>query len=65
MRLLRDLARRKGSGAVVVSRDERLLEIADQVLCLEDGRLVASPAPGGEIPPGEAPPLLLLIRLHP
>ena len=29
----------------MVWHDERLLEIADQVLCLEDGRLVASPAP--------------------
>jgi putative ABC transport system ATP-binding protein len=39
MRLLRDLTRQKGSGAVVVSHDERLLEIADQVVWLEDGRL--------------------------
>jgi ABC-type lipoprotein export system ATPase subunit len=31
-------ARRKGSGAVVVSHDERLLEITDQVLWLEDSR---------------------------
>jgi putative ABC transport system ATP-binding protein len=42
MELLRDLTRRKGSGAVVVSHDERLREIADQVLWLEDGRLRAT-----------------------
>jgi len=39
MELLRDLTRRKGSGALVVSHDERLLEIADQILWLEDGGL--------------------------
>ena len=42
MELLRNLTRRKGSGAVVVSHDERLREIADQVLWLEDGRLRAT-----------------------
>jgi ABC-type lipoprotein export system ATPase subunit len=35
---LRRRARRKGSGAVVASHDERLLEITDQVLWLEDSR---------------------------
>ena len=39
MDLLRELARRKESGAVVVSHDERLRAIADRVLWLEDGRL--------------------------
>jgi putative ABC transport system ATP-binding protein len=39
MELLRDLTRRKGSGALVVSHDERLLEIADRILWLQDGRL--------------------------
>jgi putative ABC transport system ATP-binding protein len=39
MELLRDLTRRQGSAALVVSHDERLLEIADRVFRLEDGRL--------------------------
>jgi putative ABC transport system ATP-binding protein len=46
MRLLRDLARRKGSGAVVVSHDERLREIADRVLWLQDGRIARAKTPG-------------------
>ena len=41
MELLRDLTREKGSGALVVSHDERLREIADQLLWLEDGRIRA------------------------
>ncbi|MGZ4371754.1 MAG: ABC transporter ATP-binding protein [Gaiellaceae bacterium] len=39
MGLLRDLTREKGSSAVVVSHDERLREIADQLLWLEDGSI--------------------------
>jgi putative ABC transport system ATP-binding protein len=39
MALLHDLTRRKGNAALVVSHDERLLEIADRVYRLEDGRL--------------------------
>jgi putative ABC transport system ATP-binding protein len=45
MELLRDLTREKGSGAVVVSHDERLREIADQLLWLEDGSLRAGERP--------------------
>jgi putative ABC transport system ATP-binding protein len=44
MELFRDLTKRKGNGAVVVSHDERLRDIADRVLWLEDGRLRASDA---------------------
>ena len=40
MKLLRDLARRKQCGAVVVSHDDRLRAIADRVVWLEDGRVV-------------------------
>ena len=43
MDLLRELVRRKETGAVVVSHDERLRAIADRVLWLEDGRLAGGP----------------------
>ena len=39
MRLLRRLAREEGTTVVIVSHDERLREVADRVLWLEDGRL--------------------------
>ena len=39
MALLRGLTKSKGHAAVVVSHDERLLEVADRVFWLEDGRL--------------------------
>jgi putative ABC transport system ATP-binding protein len=39
MELLRDLTKRDGRAAVVVSHDARLEEIADRLLWLEDGRI--------------------------
>ena len=39
MRLLRRLAKEEGTTVVIVSHDERLREVADRVLWLEDGRL--------------------------
>jgi putative ABC transport system ATP-binding protein len=39
MRLLRGLAKDEGTTVVIVSHDERLREVADRVLWLEDGRL--------------------------
>jgi putative ABC transport system ATP-binding protein len=39
MRLLQRIAREQGRSVVVVSHDERIREIADRVLWLEDGRL--------------------------
>jgi len=39
MRLLRDIARSQGRGVVIVSHDQRIQEIADRVLWLQDGRL--------------------------
>ena len=39
MALLRGLTKAKGHAAVVVSHDERLLEVADRAFWLEDGRL--------------------------
>jgi len=41
MRLLRELAKEQGTTVVIVSHDERLREIADRVLWLEDGRFKA------------------------
>jgi putative ABC transport system ATP-binding protein len=38
MRLLRKLAKEEGTTVVIVSHDERLREVADRVLWLEDGR---------------------------
>jgi putative ABC transport system ATP-binding protein len=39
MRLLRSLAKEEGTTVLVVSHDQRLREVADRVLWLEDGRL--------------------------
>ena len=38
MRLLRELAKEEGTTVVIVSHDQRLREVADRVLWLEDGR---------------------------
>jgi putative ABC transport system ATP-binding protein len=43
MRLLRRLVATERCGAVIVSHDARLQEIADRVVWLEDGRLRAAP----------------------
>jgi putative ABC transport system ATP-binding protein len=61
MRLLRKLAKEEGATVVIVSHDERLREIADRVLWLEDGRfktlraLVRDPVCGMLVDPAEAP----------
>ena len=61
MRLLRELAKEQGTTVVIVSHDQRLREIADRVLWLEDGRfkalqaLVRDPVCGMLIDPSEAP----------
>jgi putative ABC transport system ATP-binding protein len=39
MSVMRELTRREGCGVVVVSHDERLREIADRIIRLEDGRV--------------------------
>ncbi len=41
MRLLRAVAKNMGKTVVIVSHDQRLLEIADRVLWMEDGRIKA------------------------
>ena len=61
MRLLRTLAKEEGTTVVIVSHDERLREVADRVLWLEDGKfkalraLVHDPVCGMLIDPAEAP----------
>ena len=37
MRLLRQIAKEEGRSVVIVSHDQRIKDIADRVLCLEDG----------------------------
>ena len=61
MRLLRELAKEQGATVVIVSHDERLRQIADRVLWLEDGRfktiqaLARDPVCGMLIEPENAP----------
>ncbi len=61
MRLLRVLAKEEGVTVVIVSHDQRLREIADRVLWLEDGRfkalqaLVRDPSCGMLVDPDQAP----------
>jgi len=61
MRSLRELAKEQGTTVVIVSHDERLREVADRVLWLEDGQfkamqaLVRDPTCGMLVDPGEAP----------
>jgi putative ABC transport system ATP-binding protein len=63
MLLLRQIARTEGRAVVVVSHDQRIREIADRVLWLEDGRLeeigklVIDPVCGMSFEPGERVPL--------
>ncbi len=60
MRLLRALAKEEGATVVMVSHDERLREVADRVLWLEDGRfktlagLVRDPVCGMLLDPAQA-----------
>ena len=64
MRLLRKLANDEGTTVVLVSHDERLREVADRVLWLEDGALrqlaglVRDPVCGMLIDPSNAPATL-------
>jgi len=43
MRLLRDLARERDRAVVIVTHDSRLLEFADRIVRIEDGRIVKDP----------------------
>jgi putative ABC transport system ATP-binding protein len=65
MRLLRRLAKEEETTVVIVSHDQRLREVADRVLWLEDGRLktlaalVRDPVCGMLVDPAEAPASIL------
>jgi putative ABC transport system ATP-binding protein len=53
MRLLRTVVQSEGITALVATHDSALLELADSVLRLEDGRIAgATPAPAAGAPPG-------------
>ena len=39
MRLLRDEVRRRGTAAVVVTHDERMVDVCDRVVAMRDGRM--------------------------
>lgn len=38
--LMFNLARKKGSSIILVTHDNRILDIADRIICMEDGRIV-------------------------
>ena len=65
MRLLGELAKQQGTAVVTVTQDERLRDVADRVLWLEDGKLKAlqplarDPVCGIVLDPGEAPASLV------
>ena len=44
VRLLRDLARRRGVPILLVTHDPRILDVADRIVAMEDGRIVAPDA---------------------
>jgi putative ABC transport system ATP-binding protein len=46
VRLLRDLARRQGVPILLVTHDPRILDIADRIIALEDGRIVPTEQAG-------------------
>ncbi len=55
MHLLRDIAKKQGCTVIIVSHDDRIREVADRVLWLEDGRftdigrLVTDPVCGMQV----------------
>ena len=46
VRLLKQLGRERGTTTVMVTHDNRILEMADRIVTLEDGRLVSDEAVG-------------------
>ncbi len=47
VRLLTELARRRGVPILMVTHDPRILDIADRIVAMEDGRIVAADGGGG------------------
>jgi len=55
VRLLRRLAKERGTAILLVTHDPRILDVADRVVALEDGRVVpAAPETGGALARGPA-----------
>jgi putative ABC transport system ATP-binding protein len=44
VRLLRDLARRRGVPILMVTHDPRILDVADRIVAMEDGRIIGAGA---------------------
>jgi putative ABC transport system ATP-binding protein len=55
MEVVRELVRSEGVSAIVATHDPLLLDIADRVVELRDGRVVASNGRGGQAEPGGRP----------
>ncbi|MEH0076985.1 ATP-binding cassette domain-containing protein [Pannonibacter sp. Pt2] len=49
VRLFKDLGRARGTTTVMVTHDPRILDLADRVVTLEEGRIVADRAGAGEL----------------
>ncbi len=54
MELFRKVAHERGAGVIVVTHDQRALDVFDRILEMEDGRLKASTAPSNHEPPAPA-----------
>jgi putative ABC transport system ATP-binding protein len=50
VRLLRSLAKERGAPILLVTHDPRILDIADRIVAMEDGQIVAAPQPVGAGP---------------
>jgi putative ABC transport system ATP-binding protein len=50
VRLLTDLARQRGVPILLVTHDPRILDIADRIIAMEDGRITSAPAPAAGPP---------------
>ena len=55
MELFHKVAHERGAGVIVVTHDQRALDVFDRILEMEDGRLKADPAPKNHAP--STPPL--------
>ncbi|MGH9712057.1 MAG: ABC transporter ATP-binding protein [Candidatus Acidiferrales bacterium] len=61
MELLRELAHERGRAVVLVTHDSRILEFADRIVHIEDGRITANPPPARhsiQQPGGYAPSII-------
>lgn len=55
VKMLKNLGQLRGTTTVMVTHDNRILEMADRIVTLEDGRIVNDTAPVGDLlPSGEA-----------